>query len=308
MTEAKIILNRGLDKVQRLSEGGIIPRLLNNPLNYIFGQLYRRFYYKVSKKEKEASARTFFNMNMRVALPAGLDIYFIGGKSHDSEIRLARFLIRQLNQGDGFLDIGAHFGYFTLLAEAIVGDKGRILSYEPAAGSFDILKKNVARFANIRVFNMAVADSDDAIQFYVFPTYYSEFNTSTAGQFEKEGWYSRASPEVLTVDAVTIDSLTQQYDFIPDVIKIDVEGAEHAVIAGGSGFFRDHCPLIVMEYLSPERQNESHKAALKQLSALGYRTYLIDAEGDPALVQDSYLDKYLVDKGLDSDNIVLMKR
>lgn len=77
---------------------------------------------------------------MNIALPASTDIYLTGGKSHDSEIRLAKFLIKNLNQGDNFVDIGAHYGYFTLLGAHLVGKGGRVF-FEPGKSTYSLLEK-----------------------------------------------------------------------------------------------------------------------------------------------------------------------
>src|SRR5690606_22546374 len=96
-------LTLGLDAVQNIARGSKLQRLRSNPAKYIYSVFFIKLLYKITKKEKIVSTPLFFNRPMTIALPASTDIYLTGGKSHDSEIRLARFMIQTLKPGDHFL-------------------------------------------------------------------------------------------------------------------------------------------------------------------------------------------------------------
>ncbi|MBL0295213.1 MAG: hypothetical protein IPQ04_13440 [Saprospiraceae bacterium] len=119
-------LIKNLDKVEKIAAASKIARLVAHPINYINAILYRELFYKRNKKEKEVESETFFGTKMSLLLPSGTDIYLTGGKSHGSETRLARFLINNLEIGDTFIDVGAHYGYFSLLGSKLVGQKGKV--------------------------------------------------------------------------------------------------------------------------------------------------------------------------------------
>jgi hypothetical protein len=106
---------------------------------------------------------------------------------------------------------------------------------------------------------------------------------------------------------VTIDDLVSTIAFNPDIIKMDVEGAENKVIKGGMQYFEHNAPIIVMEYLSASRGNEPHKMAVEMLLSLGYRVYILKEKGALENVTIDRLDTYLESQGIDSDNIVLKK-
>lgn len=92
---------------------------------------------------------------------------------------------------------------------------------------------------------------------------------------------------------------------LPNIIKIDVEGAEYAVIKGGCNYFKSYHPKIIMEYPAPERGNKMHQKAIHLLMEMGYDLRIINEEGGLEAIHD--LDKHLQKEKLESDNIVLMK-
>lgn len=299
-------LANDLKKVQKIASLSKIKRLLHNPFKYGYAIAYRELIYPKKKKEKIVETTLFYGDKMKVALPASTDIYLTGGKSHSSEIRLALFLILNLKQGNHFLDIGAHYGYFTLVASKLVGDNGSIYSFEPSDKSFNILSQNASRLKTTSIFKKAISDTTEKIIFYEFANLQSEYNSSDIKQFENEEWYQNTPPLKIEVEATTIDKLTQQTKFTPNIIKIDVEGAEYNVIKGGMNYLTSNSPKIVMEYLEPKRNNESHKKALNLLREIGYTSYIINGEG--ALHEIDNIDQYLETANLESDNIVFVKK
>ena len=242
---------------------------------------------------------------MNIALPASTDIYLTSGKSHDSEIRLAKFLIKNLNQGDNFVDIGAHYGYFTLLGAHLVGESGRVFSFEPGKSTYSLLEKNTAEIPNINVFNLAVSDKSGLISFYEFPSMYSEYNSKDVAQFEKEDWFISAKPKRVDVEAITIDQIITDNKVLPAIIKMDVEGGEHDVIKGAMNYLAMNNTYLVMEYLASDRQNSNHKKAAELLRSIGYESHLINTEGTIILTEN--IDLHFQLNNIDSDNIVFRK-
>jgi FkbM family methyltransferase len=301
----KTQLLESINKVESLAKASKVARLLANPLKYVWAISFKEFRYPKHQKEKLVDATLFYGKKMKIALPASTDIYLTGGKSHSSEIRLAKFLILNLEGAKHFLDIGAHYGYFTLLVSELIDANGKIMSFEPAGKTYRILKENTMALENVTIAQKAISASDKKLVFYEFPNLQSEYNTSDIAQFEKEDWYQNAKPEKVEVEATTIDIITRDKTFLPDVIKIDVEGAEYDVIQGGLQFFNHYSPKIVIEYLAAYRGNESHKKALTLLQSIGYDPYIIIANGTVEPIKD--IDGYLAKEKMESDNIVFMK-
>lgn len=302
---SRAVFLQELQKVERIAATSKLNRMLLNPFKYFNAILFRQWTYKRHKQSKEVSAATFFGTSMNILLPSSTDIYLTGGKSHDSEIRLARFLIQQLRNGDGFVDVGAHYGYFSLLASKIVGIEGKVLAFEAAPSTFEILKKNIADCSNVKAFNQAVSTSNSKLTFYEFPALYSEYNTMDISQFEAEEWFDEFRPKEVQIEAVVLGEVLKAELLVPKIIKIDVEGAEFKVISGLQEFLKWQSPAIVMEYLSNERGNEPHREAEKLLKKFQYKAYLIAQSGDLQPIQN--VSSYLSDTDMESDNIVFVR-
>jgi FkbM family methyltransferase len=296
---------KDIKTVEKIASVSKFRRMLTNPFRYFNAILFRKFVYSKTKKEKEIQCKTFFGVDMNVLLPSSTDIYLTGGKSHETEIRLAKFLIQNLKANDTFLDVGAHYGYFSLLASKLVGEKGNVFSFEPSPTTFNILNKNQLPHANIKVNNLAVSDVNSTLTFYEFPNLYSEYNTLDVSQFENEPWFEEYRPKEITIDAIVLDDFLKKENIQFKVVKIDVEGAEFQVIGGMEKYLEKHSPVIIMEYLSDVRGNEEHIKAEQFLYNLGFEPYLIDDSGK--LQSVSSVVGHLRNEGLESDNIAFVK-
>lgn len=294
-----------LEQVEKLATSGRVARALHQPLRYLNAQAFLKFIYPKTHRGQFKKAFTFFGQPMELLLPAATDIYLTGGKTHDSEIRLARYMIRELKPGQVYVDIGAHFGYYTLLASKLVGDSGRVYAFEAAKNTYSVLEKNTAALPHVKAIHNAMSDKAEKITFYEFPVLYSEYNSMHIEQFENESWIKKYQPSKTEVQAVTLDSFTGQQQLQAHFIKIDVEGAEDKVIAGGREMFTKQAPVVVMEFLSESRLNKPHFAAMGVLKGLGYHTFAIDNKGGLVTVDD--VEAYFKQQGMESDNIVFKK-
>jgi len=296
-----------LSKVEKLSRGSKLHRFLNNPYKYVYAIALKEVVYKLTHKEKIVKCKLFTGMDMHIMLPASTDIFLTGGKSHISEIRLARFLIQNLIPRSIFWDIGAHYGYFSLLASSLVTFQGKVISIEASPTSFSILHLNATQQNNVEAFHNAVSDKAKKISFFELPNIYSEYNSTDLSQYEKESWFDKVEARRIDIDAFSIDELYEQQGMVPDIIKIDVEGGEAAVINGSTKLLHatSHKPVLVMEYLTSHRNNQPHKQAAYTLMQLGYQPHIIQNDG--SLLPAVNIDTYLSENQLVSDNIVFKK-
>jgi FkbM family methyltransferase len=308
MKNAKKELLRYLGAAEYCAKSGRLGRFLAAPWRYMSTMYFLHLQYPRAQKGKLAQTVPFFKIPMQLVLPAGTDIYLTGCKSHDSEIRLARYMILALKSGMQFVDIGAHIGYFSLLAARIVGEKGRVLAVEASKSTFTLLTQNVGSQANIKAVNACISETDGEQTFYEFPILYNEYNTLEPAQFEQEEWIKANPPQAVQVQSQTLQTLLRQNELTPHLIKIDVEGAEDKVIAGAIAYletiFLPNRPRIVLEYLSSNRQNVPHQKAKAELERLGYSPFAIDKKGELKPCPD--IEGYLSQIGLDSDNIVFV--
>jgi FkbM family methyltransferase len=292
-----------LDYIEKLAKGTRWQRLFNNPVRYTTGIWWKEIQYPRLKLGKEVITDTFFQIPMKVMLPAGLDLFLLGAKGHDSEIRLAKWLIDQLQEGDTFIDVGAHFGYYTLLAQTLVGDTGKVIAFEAAPKTFSLLAQNVKPFSNVVAVQKAIADKFESVNMYEFPVLYSEYSTLDTKPFENMEWFEANRPEVVKTQAISLDYYCQQEAINPSIIKIDVEGGEGKVLKGLQHRLRFSSPKLVMEFA---RKNfKEHLEALKWLSDFKYQPFYIQQDGKLAIVHS--VSAYFESIPLESDNFVLQR-
>lgn len=301
MSDQLMLLNK-LSDVEKLTTGSKLNRFLHHPVKYVFAQFIRKFF-SISGKGSRKTASTFWHAPITVDLPAGTDIYLTGGKSHDSEIRLSKFLIRNLSEGKSFIDIGSHFGFFTMLAQECIKGSGKILSIEPSENSFNILRQNLPFEKNMHLIKALVGEETCKKEFFEFPLLYSEYNTIYPEQFDGRSWYKKIKIKKQMVSCFSLDDLFREHEINNAIVKIDTEGAELNVIKGAITVLQTHHDTIfVMEYLNTHRGNESHRQAAALLADYGYYPFIINHEGE--LITCNNIDMHLDRMKVDSDNIV----
>jgi FkbM family methyltransferase len=236
-------------------------------------------------------------------LPAGTDCYLTGGRADDAELRLTNYLLQNLKKGDVFFDIGAHFGFYSCLA---IQSGATVHAFEPSPLSFEILKANSAGRAGMQVHPFIVGDTDAEKPFFSFEPKYSEYDTTAPAQYEEQSWYRKAIKQLNHFRCTTLDRFVREFTASPDLIKIDTEGSEAAVISGATELLNENNPVIILEYLAEKRGNASHRKALELLAALGYNANTIREDGTLEKCDDP--EKYLEKAGRDSENLVLKKQ
>src|SRR5262249_27450038 len=133
-----------------------------------------------------------------------------------------------LHEGGAFLDIGAHAGYFSLLASDRVGPSGRVYAVEPNPVTFASLERHLARnhAGNVRATMCGLADAPGVIALHTPPSRL-DYNATML---------PRADWTRVEVPARTLDDCAREWGMARiDLMKIDVEGAEPLVLAGGAG-------------------------------------------------------------------------
>ena len=291
---------------ERLAKGSKMQRLLYTPAKYIGVMFFRHIIYPLIKKEYKLQTTLFWDEEMHIALPASTDIFLLRCKTDDAEIRLTKYLIKNLRPADFFMDIGAHVGYYSLLSSLCVGERGKVITIEASPASFELLKKNVSKHKNIEAFNLALSDKEETVNFFEFPGY-AEYNTMEPEQFEGKRWYNKRTYRKTGVEAMTGNKLMSNYVETATIIKIDVEGAENRVVAGLVNYLSENDSVVVMEFVNAKRHNSHHIIADAILLTLGYTACHILPDGELEKIDGSTY-KYVENTGLESDNIVYQKK
>jgi FkbM family methyltransferase len=175
------------------------------------------------------------------------------------------YLEKFLSPGKVFIDVGANFGVYTLIASRLVGETGRVFAFEPTAQSFEVLRQNIAlnQISNVRAFQLALAEAKGkAWLYYGWDPVGNSLGMDPLGGDKGE-----------EVKIETLDNLLEEYSLDRvDAIKIDVEGAEELVLRGATRSLALHKPVIIFEF-NPgcaDRLGLSPDGARDFLESLGY--------------------------------------
>ena len=138
------------------------------------------------------------------------------------------------------IDIGAHVGYYSLLLAKCVGPTGRVFSFEPLHENLALLRKNVQlnNLTNVHSFCDALFSRAGELSLSV-P---DESPDSGDGSLI----HDRGSKHV-PVQAITLDSFCASANIQPDILKMDVEGAEYDVLLGAQETIRRCRPKLLIE-------------------------------------------------------------
>ena len=218
-------------------------RWLRSPLKHAWGLSQAYVFNRFFGSSARMDCRLFTGDRFSVILPAGLDLYLIGIKSHDSEIRLTRYLLGMDHHDHTLaLDCGAHLGYYTMVMSHIFKS---VISFEPTPDIYNLLESNTDNSPTVRTENAVVADHDGTLDFVCLPTRYSESSTLQPSTVPAE---LQAKARIIPVKAYTIDSFCAREALKPSFIKIDVEGSEAAVLRGGKDTLQSCRPTLAMSF------------------------------------------------------------
>ena len=185
---------------------------------------------------------------------------------------------RLVKVGDCCIDVGANLGYYTISLANWVGPSGFVVAFEPFPGNFAILEKNVHlnRLQNVRLEPSALSDCKGSLQLiYGVEEQFSA--TPSVGGYAVEG--DRVSIKVPTLQ---LDDYVAELGRAPDFIKIDVEGAELAVLEGARRTLAAVRPILLVE-IHGWGTDESEKI-LHVLSELHYDTHVVGKKGRERVV------------------------
>lgn len=176
-----------------------------------------------------------------------------------------RFIRRYLGPGMRAIDIGANVGVYTLAAARLVGASGLVWAFEPASAPAALLQTNIAenRFSNIQLTRKALSNYEGKAAISLHRQ--SELNS-----------FSRSATDGST-ETVQVTSLDREAGLLGmdkiDFVKIDAEGEEENIIAGGVRFLTEQSPLVMFEVGASEFGALRSTAAAEALTRLGYDIY-----------------------------------
>jgi FkbM family methyltransferase len=175
-----------------------------------------------------------------------------------------------------FIDIGAHYGIFSLAFAS--RNNATAYAFEPSPSAYEMLHYNAQQNPNCRIstFPDAISSDNEKITLHLDVADHLVISKKNNG----------VSVEV---NGIKLDDFVKEENIKPDVIKVDVEGYELEVLKGGKEVLSEYSPLIFLE-IHPKELMENGQA-VKQvtgfLSDLGYQFF----DHNNSLVNSAILDR-----------------
>jgi FkbM family methyltransferase len=207
------------------------------------------------------------------------------------EVESVSWCRRLIAPGMTVIDVGAHIGYYTRILSGLVGPTGQVLAFEPEADNLSLLRHNTGgkTYRNVRSFNLALGDRNGEALLYL-----SQGNSDHSLCRDY-----RVSTETRVIPIRTLDAmLTEQRVSTIDFVKIDVEGAELAVLEGMRQTVERSPDVAMLIECNPVAQTSAGASPgqlIARISELGFivRPILVDGtlgeamSGDVATVDRS---------------------
>jgi FkbM family methyltransferase len=200
---------------------------------------------------------------------------YVDGKVHEKQV--TEMLLSSLKKACCFVDVGTNLGWYTCLASKNMPE-GIIYGFEMDNLNYALLQKNLAinQCDNTEVYHAAISDVAGMIR------YKRQFNfPSVSFRLSLDDEEIRPD-ELVSVESLTLDDFFENRQVRPDVIKIDVEGAEINVLRGMKKIIQEHKPILFIE-VHPSKLPIFHSSSEELLAILierGYEVFEIDGIRD----------------------------
>ena len=201
------------------------------------------------------------------------------GAAYEPHVR--RLLSVLLRPGDIFVDVGAHIGYFSLVAACLVGPRGKVFAFEADPEMFQRLQSNGYQFSWLTSYPKAVWQRTGQVSF------------SNPHQPGETGWGKvvevRNDGHVVVVESISLDDWYETVDHVPiRLLKIDAEGSEPFILDGARNLISGARPYIA-ELNDELLRGTGHSQVniCEKLRGLGYAIFTMTSKGIVKVPQGS---------------------
>jgi FkbM family methyltransferase len=179
-----------------------------------------------------------------------------------------KLLPKFLGPGKVMIDVGANYGFFSLISARLVGEQGTVVAFEPAKSTFEILERNLELNGSpkIKALRMALSDKPGKLRLY----HNADASRNSLAQSGSSQGFEEV--EVRTLDSVVQELRLARIDFI----KIDAEGADELVCRGGLEVLKKYQPAVFFEqnYVAASRLGLKGSGTAEFLAGLGYEFHV----------------------------------
>lgn len=204
-------------------------------------------------------------------------------KSGSWDQDLIQLAVRYVKPGDEVWDIGANCGVFTFAAAAM-SQTGNIVAFEPDTFLVEVIKssRRLNGMKNVQIIPTAIAAVDGFAEFQIAERGRASNSLSSAGGRSQMGGVR----DSFLVPTLSGESVKKYLGFVPNFVKIDVEGAELMVLEGLVEILKTAKPLVYVELGA-----ETKADATTLLSDLGYSSDIPEGDVTDSTASGNYLFK-----------------
>lgn len=188
------------------------------------------------------------------------------------------------------VDVGAHIGLYALPASKVLAPEGQLFAFEPADTNQQYLLRHLGynKIVNIEVVPDLLGDQDSKIDFFE-DTEVNGTNTIAHESIAKKDFARRFRK--MQKRQIRLDDFCTKRSIVPEVIKIDVEGAELGVLNGAREILASAHPLIFLSVhpVHLKHLGSSVEELYELICDLGYGVYTVDGKKVNALGKEEYI-------------------
>ena len=268
-----------------ISESMIVT-ILRSALGFLARSLPSNAPEFIYEKILRGPLRSLFNWGMLLIIPAQIKIPegALMLNTHDPIISgmltlgifepYETILFREaLQEGMVVVDIGANIGLFSVIAATRVGESGSVIAFEPEPENYALLKKNIEKnkLKNVTLYQKAVADKPGQLTLHIYDANKGK-HSLVKDVTDAPGFNS----DVL-VEVVQLDTVLGEKHIRPNIIKMDIEGAESLALLGMESALAS-CTILFMEFTPDSVRKVGHdpETVLKKLEKQGFGLFRIN--------------------------------
>jgi FkbM family methyltransferase len=189
-------------------------------------------------------------------------------------------LVKRIGSGMHVFEVGANIGYFTVLLAHLVGPRGSVTAFEPDAALAQLTRDNIeinGFHGRASVIEVAASDRVGVATFYTRDRHRG--GGSLVGDLEQVPWNPCDAKIAIDVRTTTLDAYIAESGVVPDVLKIDAEGAESAILRGAAELLAMRRPLVLQLEFAPgfvQAAGDDPAAFLARMATYGFAMHRID--------------------------------
>jgi len=255
------IITKGYEKISSSNNQKKTSKCFVYRSNYnkLLENVFSKFVSIVGNQRLEYVKEVNCNFYKLVIKPFSLEDIIMSMGLWEREIKK----ILRVEDGQVFIDVGAHIGTYTIPIAKQVGSKGKVIAFEPHPKSSEMLERSIKinHLENVTLIKKPVTDQKKKVKFGI-----SNQPTISSIYFNKDTKYK------IELEGIDLDSCVNEIKLTRlDWIKIDAEGSEIDVLNGARQILKKYSPRIIMEIVE-----ENQLKAKEILTSLGYEFKSID--------------------------------